>query len=173
MKKPVPRSIFLQLTTLALAILLGGCAQEPRSAPPAGSQMGQASGAGFYTFPDFPMPSGFDLDMSKTMIVGGADSWFGQMVLTTRSNHNEMFDFYKRELPRFGWEEVTSIRAPVSVLTYSRQERVATIQIQGRTIIGAEILITMSPRGTPSQGGMGGGFPGGGTAPIPPVQTIR
>ena len=180
MKKPASLCpLTAAVAALALIGALGGCVQEPRTAPPGGGdQGGQGSRSGFYTFPDFPMPNGFDLDMNRTMIVGANDSWFGQMVITTRSNHNEMFDYYKRELVRFGWEEVTSIRAPVSVLTYARQDRVATLQIQGRTLLGAEVLITMSPRGTPSSGGMSGGaqgrgIPGGGTAPIPSVQTIR
>ncbi len=40
------------------------------------------------------------------------------------------------------------MRAAVSVLTYSRQDRVATIQIQGRTLRGSEVTIMVSPRGT-------------------------
>ena len=51
------------------------------------------------------------------------------------------------ELPEFGWREITSIRAAISVLTFARQDRIATIQVQGATLLGSEVSITVSPQG--------------------------
>ena len=136
-----------------LTLFLGACGGL-QSANQPGQGGGDPTKSGFTTFPDMPKPSGFDLDMKKTMVVGGNDSWFGQMTFTVRFGANEMFDFYKQQMTPFGWDEITSIRAPVSVLTYSRQDRIATIQIQSRMVYGSEVLITVSPRGAP--GGAGG-----------------
>ena len=46
----------------------------------------------------------------------------------------------------FGWREVTSVRAIISVLTYERDTRVATIQILSNQIKGTVVTVTMSPK---------------------------
>ena len=58
-----------------------------------------------------------------------------------------MFDFYKENAPKFGWQEITLVRSATSVLAYSRGERVMTVQIVNRTLRGSGIDITLSPRG--------------------------
>jgi hypothetical protein len=50
-------------------------------------------------------------------------------------------------MPRFGWFPVTTVRAETSVLTYARADRIATIQVQGRTITGSIVSMTISPKG--------------------------
>ena len=59
-----------------------------------------------------------------------------------------------RDRPKFGWQEITTVRSEVSVLTYSRNSRVATIQIRNRTLGGAVVDITVSPRGRPAEPAM-------------------
>ena len=103
--------------------------------------------AAFTRFPDMPVPEGGDVDLEQTLVVGGGDYWFGRLVVTTSFSPNEMFDFYANQLPSFGWDAITSLRSTVSVLTYARKDRVATIQIRERTIRGAEVTVTVSPRG--------------------------
>ena len=129
----------------------------------------------FDRFPDMPLPNGFEFDMQRTLVFGSNDTWFGRMVVLIAFGANEMFDFYKQELPRFGWQEVTSIRAPISVLTYTRGERVATIQVQSRTLGGSEVLVTVSPKGMPVRRGSATTAPlqPGAPAPRAPVQTSR
>ena len=63
-------------------------------------------------------------------------------------------------------------RAETSVLTYSHADRIATVQIRDRTIGGAAISLTVSPRGRALQPGASGLpiAPGGGgirTMPLP------
>jgi hypothetical protein len=163
----------LRSAALASLVFLSACGTPSSGGNPPGSAAsalpGQAGSPGFSNFPDMPMPSPFDLDVGKTMVVGGAESWFGQMTLTTRFSANDIFDFYKREMTRYGWEELTSIRAPVSVLTYSRQDRVATIQVASRMIYGSEIRVTVSPRGAPG-GGSGSLMPPISSSPSPAIQ---
>lgn len=116
---------------------------------PASDKEGEAPAieAAFVRFPDMPLPIGVDFDMDRTLIFGGDDSWFGRLVISSSHSANDMFDFYKQKLPEFGWQEITSIRAAVSVLTFSRQDRIATIQVQSATLLGSEVSITVSPRG--------------------------
>ena len=127
---------------------------------PASEKEGEAPAieAAFVRFPDMPLHVGVDLDMERTLVFGADESWFGRLVISSSHSANDMFDFYKQKLPEFGWQEITSIRAAISVLTFSRQDRVATIQVQSETLHGSEAAITVSPRG--SQRMPGAAMPG-------------
>lgn len=154
---------------IAAILMVGGCSQKMAVPPPAsGGTSGSGGGAveGFTTFPDMPMPAGGEIDVERTLIFGTGDAWFGRMVLNTGHGSGDMFTFYREGLPGFGWKEITSVRAAVSVLTYARDDRVATIQIQARAIRGSEVTITVSPHGVTVT-------PAAAPQPRAPVQTIR
>jgi len=146
-----------KLSTLALLALvapltLGACAGKTGNPlGPAGNQDAASSGApsqaSFTRFPDMPMPVKADLDMGETLVFGTNDAWIGRLAIKSSHGSNDMFDFYKQEMPGFGWQEITSIRAKSSVMTYTRSGRVATIQIEGATLGGARITVTVSPQG--------------------------
>lgn len=108
-------------------------------------------------FTDIPIPAGARMDLDRTLILGPRETWIGRLVFTSGAAPNDLFEFYNRELPRFGWVGITAVRAGTSVLSFSRAERVATVQISRTTLGGSEVLVTISPRG-----GMDGG---GGFAP--------
>ncbi len=76
----------------------------------------------------------------------------------------EMYAFYEREMPRFGWEQITIIRSAISTMTYTRGARVATITLQPKTTGGSVVDFTVAP-------GTGGGQAANGYrngAPPPP-----
>jgi len=138
------------LIAFAFPLALGACAGAgtPVTAGGGGKNAdGAPTQASFTRFPDLPMPAGADLQMDKTLIFGTNDSWIGRLVIHSSHSANDMFDFYKREMTGFGWQEITSVRSKSSVMTYTRGQRVATIQLEGRTLSGASITITVSPRG--------------------------
>jgi len=87
------------------------------------------------------------MDTERTLVFGSGESWYGQLSLDASHGADALFDFYKQELPAFAWQEVTSVRAPISVLTYERQGRVLSIQIEKAALGGAKITVTVSPRG--------------------------
>jgi len=161
MAMPKYSNFFITATT---ALFLGACAQGTGLYPnsttmnaqsqPAGQASGQAGAQAtatpqksFNRFPDIPVPSGANMDMARTIVFGGGEGWYGQLGLDTGHGQNEMFDFYKQELPSFAWTEITSVRAPVSVLTYERQGRVISIQLEKGTLGGTKVTLTISPRG--------------------------
>lgn len=177
------RDGLLKISTAALlaGLLVSGCAatQDMGAMPSAQGGTGEDSQPSFSQFPDIPIPNGAEMDVGRTLVLGSGDHWLGRLVLKTYDSSNAMFNFYKRKMPEQGWQEITSVRSAISVLTFSRGERVATIQINSRTIAGSESLITVSPRerATPSPqggplGGNTGGNMGGGASP-PPVQRLR
>ena len=87
------------------------------------------------------------MDMEHTIILGSQDTWTGRVYLQVEMSVNKLFEFYKLEMPGFGWQQVTSVRATISVLTYQLGKRVATVQILNKKIQGAVVIITMSPKG--------------------------
>ena len=132
---------------LAACIAASACASQVGVAPATGASGPSATRVSFARFPDLPLPSEAEINLDRTLVFGGDDTWIGRLVINASGDPNTMFDFFKQKLGGYGWQEITSVRAAVSVLTYTREERVATIQIQGRTLRGSEVTITVSPRG--------------------------
>ncbi len=149
----------IMMATLALGTAIGGCAPttglNPNAAPAGQAQGASANGAAaapekaFNRFPDIPVPTNAEMDTTRTLVFGSGETWYGQLGLDTGHSSDSMFDFYKQELDGFGWQEVTSVRAPVSVLTYDRKGRILSIQIEQASKLSrkAKVTITVSPRG--------------------------
>lgn len=152
----------LSALMLASVIALSGCAETASLQGGGFSSNASAGGTGNSAttsiFPDIPIPEGAKMNVEKTLVVG-TDNWFGQLALEVSSGPVAMFDFYRTRLPQFGWQEITSVRAPVSVLTFDREDRILQMQIASTTLRGSEITITVSPRGVPAA-------PAGGPAPV-------
>ena len=147
-----PRRAAFGIAAFAIAALvLSACGQNVAIVSATADQTagGTVVEAAFTQFPDMPIPEGGDVDLEQTLVFGGGNNWFGRLVITTSFGPNEMFDFYANQLPSFGWDVITTLRSTVSVLkiTHAREDRVATIQIQKRTIRGAEVTVIVSPRG--------------------------
>ena len=138
------------------------------------SDAGTAPAPSFNQFTDIPVPDGARMDSDRTLLLGNGDNWVGRLVFSVRwSNAPEMFDFYKAEMPNYKWQEVSSVRASISVMTYQRADRIATIQIE-ETTLGVEVILTMGP--VNGQGGAGSGAstvqpPAAVPAPAPSVTT--
>lgn len=169
------RAISGLLTYGILALAIGACAEtagiQPTSAPSADGQSGATNRPALAQFNDIFVPPGSKIYVENTLVFG-TDPWYGRLVLGASQDMNTVFDLYRRDMPGLGWQEVTSIRAPISILTYLRDNRVMTVQLQRTTLGGSEITLTSSPRET--------GKVGGGAAPAPsyppqqaPVTRIR
>jgi hypothetical protein len=100
----------------------------------------------FNRFPDMPIPPGGEIDLDRTLVFGANDAWFGRLTVESSLDPNELFNFFKQEVPGFGWHEITSIRSARSFLTYTRGTRAVTIQIEGGFFSGGTAVITMSPQ---------------------------
>jgi len=154
-----------RVSTLAITLVavlgVGACSQTAQILPASSNTdaAGKPSGpvSAFSQFPDIPVPTGAKIIVDKTLVFG-SKPWFGQLTLDASSNANRSFDFFRENLPGYGWEEVTSVRAPTSILTYATEDRVLAIAIRGGTISGSELTITVSPRGKSQSGGSGQGI---------------
>ena len=150
------------LILIGMITLLGACdrtAPIMASSKPAqeGKTSAQASSA-YTQFPDIPIPSGAKINIDKTLIFG-FKPWFGQLSLSTSANADVMFDFYRNNLPQYQWQEITSVRAPTSILTYDSEDRVMSIAIASATLRGSDITLTVSPKGNASSEPQGKAMP--------------
>ena len=139
--------------------VLAGCAQMsnvPQNPQPTADGTPAASDPSDATFtqiPDLPIPPGSTMNIERTFIVGSAESWYGQTMIEAPSGGNVTFDFFKQELPVYGWQELSTVRAQTSILTYTRGLRVLAIQLTELHLGRTEVMITVSPRGGNGDGG--------------------
>ena len=103
----------------------------------------------FAQFQDIPIPEGAKMNMDRTIILGENNAWIGRLVIDSQSSKSQLFDFFKYRTSQFGWREITSVRASISVLSYSKENRIMTITFQSQALIGTRVNITMSPKGKP------------------------
>lgn len=138
------------IIVFSVVAALGGCTRMTNvtSAQQTTNADGTIDGPapGFTQFPDLPFPPGSQMDIEKTFIVGSDDSWYGQVAVETKLGANSTFDFYKQQLPEYGWSELSSVRAQTSILTYTRDHRVLAIQLVPGNLQTTDVLITVSPR---------------------------
>jgi len=92
---------------------------------------------------DFPIPSGVTINQSDSMVLGGGGSWSGRIVFTTSSSANETFLFFRDQPKSAGWSLVASLFSKASVLTFTKGNRSATIQIDTSTFGSTNVSITV------------------------------
>ena len=150
----------LPVVTLISALALGACSQSiGLTATPSDNKQGSAPQPSFAQFSDIPIPTGAVMNLERTLVLGSNEVWVGRLVISSSHKSADMFAFFKQRSPEFGWQEVTSVRSEISVLAFTRAERVMTVQIQSKTLRGSEMDITVAPRENGSVASSGGSMP--------------
>jgi hypothetical protein len=134
------------------ALMLASCSTSPTSPPPTDTTGTPAAGqrTGFGDFPDIALPSGTSIDLDRSLVLGTGREWVGRLAFTARGGVAETYDYFRMEMPRLGWTEVSSLRAATSLLVFQQGPRIATIQLAGRSFAlgGVAVELVMAPRGT-------------------------
>ncbi|MEE2694324.1 MAG: hypothetical protein VX884_02445 [Pseudomonadota bacterium] len=102
----------------------------------------------FQLFTDIPIPAGTSFDVGNSLILGSGEGWTGRLIVTLSKNPADAFAVYTVEMPEFGWKPIASVQSETSVLTFTRGDRAATIEIEARAITGSLVRITMTPHGS-------------------------
>ena len=97
----------------------------------------------FAQFREIPIPENATMNLDKTLLFGN-DPLIGRLAFKVPYNQANMFDFYMQEMPKFGWQELTSIRATNSYLTYAKDNRVAMILLGSSSLNGTEVIFDVS-----------------------------
>lgn len=131
--------------SLGVALALTGCSQ---GAPLQPTSSGAASEIekSFSLLTDIPIPPNSTLDVERSLILGDLDRWTGRIILNVGQGTPQTFTLYQTEMTNFGWEPIMSVQAEVSVLSFTRGERAATVQIENRTLGGSAVSVTVAPR---------------------------
>ena len=95
-------------------------------------------------FEDIPIPLNSKLDKEKSIIISKNRGWLGRLTFNTSENQITVFDFFRNELPKFGWKKLSEVSSDTSLLNYQNQDRLASIQISDNTFYGSNVSITVS-----------------------------
>ena len=95
-------------------------------------------------FEDIPIPLNSKLDKEKSIIISKNRGWLGRLTFDTSENQITVFDFFRNELPKFGWKKLSEVSSDTSLLNYQNQNRLASIQISDNTFYGSNVSITVS-----------------------------
>lgn len=147
---------------LSAALLLAGCGGRT-DLPQSQSDSGVAN-AQLVT--DIPIPANATMDNERSLILSDRDHWTGRVVMRFWTGPAELTAFYQSQMPAFGWEPVMSVTSGTTVLSYTRSDRAATVQIE-KAMLGfnSVVWVTVAPRQAGAAGGGGAIRP---DAPPPP-----
>ena len=136
-------SIKKLLINLYLLLLLTSCIGESL-VPVKGPEGDPSQELNFSQFEDIPIPVNSKLIRKDSIIISRKIGWSGRLVFSTSENQIEVFDFFRNELPKFGWKKISEISSESSLLNYQNDQRFASIQIFERTIYGSKIKINVT-----------------------------
>jgi hypothetical protein len=94
------------------------------------------------------LPAGYKIDPDRTIIFGTDEKWTGRLTYSTTTPADDVFDFLHKEMPNFGWAEVSAMRSDPSIMSFSSAStgRLATITIsRGSTLTSAKVDMVVSP----------------------------
>jgi len=128
--------------TAVIGLALAGCATAPggegavtstAATSPEGMTLAPPIAAGT------ALPAGYKVDAGRTIIFGTNEAWTGRLSYSTSSSADDVFEFLHKEMPNFGWAELTSMRADPSLFTFTSSStgRMATITITRGSAIGS------------------------------------
>ena len=98
----------------------------------------------FSQFDDIPIPINSKLIREESIIISRKVGWSGRLVFETSENQIEVFDFFRNELPKFGWKKISEISSESSLLNYQNNQRFASFQIFEKTLFGSKVKITVT-----------------------------
>lgn len=128
-----------------LALFIGGCDYQQMQPSFRAQDSGDAmqSKPNFAQFKEIPVPEKATMDLKKTMLFGN-DPLIGRLAFSAPYSQSNLFDFYMQEMPKFGWREITVIRSANSFLTFSKDNRIATIQLSTTAVSGSDVIFDIS-----------------------------
>jgi len=89
----------------------------------------QQSKSGFSNITDIPLPETANIDLNKSMVMGGGNTWTGHLVYYTNKSQEQVIDFVTTQMSGTGWTKLSELRGNESVITYIKEKRVATVRV--------------------------------------------
>jgi len=139
-----PMNILKNLTVLCAASLLLACSSvdvgsvgKDGNVPPEQAAKQQLAG-------DMPIPLNATIRPQETLVMGAGNSWMGRISMVVPGEPQAVFAYFRDGMPGAGWTLTSSSYSKLSLLTFIKADRVATVQLQSSNFIGNEVLITVT-----------------------------
>ncbi len=134
---------FFHLSFLSFLLLLLSCTQDSL-VPVRGPEGDPGQELNFSEFNDFPIPVNSKLVKDESIIIAKKSGWLGRLVFTTSESQLTVYDFFRNELQKFGWDKISEVSSESSLLNYQSGKRFASIQIFERTLFGSRVLVSVT-----------------------------
>ena len=132
-----------KILAIFLLFIVSSCGQN-QLVPVRGPESDPGQELNFSEFNDFPIPINSKLIKDQSIIIAKKDGWYGRLSFTTSESQLTVYDFFRNELPKFGWKKVSEISSDSSLLNYQNQVRFASIQIFEKTLFGSKVLVSVT-----------------------------
>lgn len=99
---------------------------------------------------DVPLPPGSVVKQQESLVMSAASTWLGRISLSVSGDPQAVFTYFKDGMPASGWTLTSSSFSKTSLLTFTKADRVANIQMQGTSFSGNDVLITVAPAARPA-----------------------
>jgi hypothetical protein len=131
--------------TLVCTLALSGCAGSPSQT--AGSPAGDKALSPMDAIGQGVLPPGAVLRPEHSLIIGSGEQWVGRVVADISRDADAAFRFFIDTYPAQGWTLISSVRSQTSLLIFTRQDRTATVELRGGSLLGAgSMTLTVTPR---------------------------
>ncbi|MFC6283600.1 MULTISPECIES: hypothetical protein [Polaromonas] len=98
---------------------------------------------------DVPLPPGTVIKQQDTLVMGTGNTWTGRLNLAISGEPQAVFTYFRDGMPGAGWTLTSSSFSKLSLLTFTKGERVANVQMQSTNFGGNEVLVTVAPAAKP------------------------
>ena len=134
---------FKTLLVLSATALMLGCSSMGNA--PVASDSTVSGNIAKQLAGDVPLPQGAVIRQQDTLVMGAGASWTGRLSLTTGGEPQSVYAYFRDSMPGAGWTLTSSSFSRFSLLTFTKAERMATVQMQASNFGGNEVLITVAP----------------------------
>ena len=147
-------SLFRNLLASLMLVFLVSCAQLESITNPGGSTVSNddisidaepTQEDVLNQFSDVAFPPETYLDLTKSVVVGSDENWFGQIYFNSGLDANSVFSYFKEHMPDTGWFLIMEQQGNQVFLVYEKDLRTAIISIS-RKRSGAETILAVAPR---------------------------
>ncbi len=144
----VLRSLAMPLAVFALTV---GCAHNVPAVSSDAERQAASRDAprstDFSRFTDIAIPDNATIDLGRLFVTGDDDAWLGRVTVNFSMRLTESYQYLAKEMPRFGWIELSSLRSAETTLTYTKGDRAIHIVLRESGPLGnaAVVDFTVTP----------------------------
>lgn len=135
--------VVLSTAFVTLACTTMGNVQTANQAPVTEATAKQIAG-------DVPLPQGAVIKQQESLVMGSGTAWTGRLSVSVAGDAQQVFAWFRDGLPGAGWTLTSSSFSKLSLLTFTKAERIATVQMQAGSFGANDVLITVAPAVKPT-----------------------